>query len=1094
MNKNQNLVGRTVAIALGFILALVFSVASADEVESLGLAVVDLIETFGDEYPDGIQYLKRLESLDKPVRDGMPDALAEFERLRSEALLANPLLNFRELLVVKRAIKPEGQPQGKSNYYAALGLPRNHQSNSSLGRLGYKNEIAALSPIGPKGGFRPVFRPEFDGYVGEIDLHFDGGRLLFTLADKTNWKIFEVGVDGSGLRQVTRAGFDDVDNYDACYLPNGKIVFGSTASYQSVPCWHGIPHPVSNLYLMDGDGGNVRQLCFDQDNDLYPVVFGNGQVMYSRWEYAGIRHEYGRQLAIMNPDGTGQRSIYGTNSWWPNSLYHARAVPGHPTKVITILSGYHGTPRMGELMLLDIAKGWSWAHGVVQTIPGRDEVVTPIIKEKLVLDSWPKFMHPYALNEKYFLVSCRPTMEHNWGIYLADVFDNLTLIREENGQALLEPIPVMRTPVPPAIPEKVDHNRTDAVVYLHDVYVGPGLEGVPRGSIKRLRVLAYDFGYPGIGGAGKIGMGGPWDVKRIIGTVPVNDDGSVVFKVPARTPLAVQPLDAEGKAVQQMRSWFSAMPGEVLSCVGCHEQPRDVPAHEFKKASRQAPLDIDPWYGPPRGFDFEREVQPALDRFCVGCHYENATGPDGESIADLRSETEVKDYKGQPVHPLEKGRLPKDIRESFGDRLYYTPAYDALLPYVRRVGHEDGLDLPAPGEYHADTSQLIQMLKKGHHNVELDAEAWDRLVTWIDLNAPCHGTWNDVYPVPENADRRRLELRKLFGGSEEDYEYVPELAYKRPEPIVPEQKPRTFQNLESVSGWPFDAAEAGRRQAESGDFEKIIDLGGGELLRLVKIPAGDFIKGEADGAAQVFDDETQSEAASIENDFWIGAFEISNRQFRMFDSGHDSGYSSKHGQTADIPGLSFDGAAQPVVKVSWEKAMAFCRWLSGQTGLEFSLPTEEQWEYACRAGTDTSLSFGGLNSDFSQFANLADKSMGGLKPFGDKALVWTAVGWSQGKPFVAEFDDSAVVTTAIGNYEANAWGLYDMHGNAAEWTATAYTPHESAATPKTDWDYRVVRGGAWDDRPHRARSASSLGYPSWQRVYNVGFRVVAEDK
>jgi hypothetical protein len=165
----------------------------------------------------------------------------------------------------------------------------------------------------------------------------------------------------------------------------------------------------------------------------------------------------------------------------------------------------------------------------------------------------------------------------------------------------------------------VDLDRDDAVVYLHDVYQGPGLTGVPRGAVKRLRLFSYVWGYPGMCGPDKIGHSGPWDAMRILGTVPVGDDGSVAFRVPANTPISIQPLDAAGKALQLMRSWYTAMPGETVGCVGCHEQPKDTPLVRYEAASTGGPLDIDPWYGPARGFDFEREVQPVLDKLCVGC-------------------------------------------------------------------------------------------------------------------------------------------------------------------------------------------------------------------------------------------------------------------------------------------------------------------------------------------------------------------------------------------------------------------------------------------------------------------------------------------
>ena len=206
------------------------------------------------------------------------------------------------------------------------------------------------------------------GYVGEVDLHVSAERILFTRADAESWKLWEMNLDGTGLRRVSQTP-QDVDCFDGCYLPDGRIVCASTASYQSVPCWHG-RMPVGNLYLMDADGGNMRQLCFDQDIDAHPVVLGNGQVMYSRWDYTGINHIFLRQLMVMHPDGTGQRAVYGSNSWFPNSLFFFRPMPGESTRLLSILSGYHGVPRMGWLVTLDTSRGWHGARGIVRRILG----------------------------------------------------------------------------------------------------------------------------------------------------------------------------------------------------------------------------------------------------------------------------------------------------------------------------------------------------------------------------------------------------------------------------------------------------------------------------------------------------------------------------------------------------------------------------------------------------------------------------------------------------------------------------------------------------------------------------------------------------
>ena len=198
----------------------------------------------------------------------------------------------------------------------------------------------------------------------------------------------------------------------------------------------------------------------------------------------------------------------------------------------------------------------------------------------------------------------------------------MTLICEDEGVAYLEPVLVEKRAIPPVIPDQVKPGLTTGTVFLQDVYAGDGLKGIPRGTVKKLRVGTYDFSPWRQGGLlGTIGMDGPWDIKRIIGEVDVEEDGSAIFQVPANTPVFIQPLDAEGKALQIMRSWFTAMPGEVLSCIGCHEDRNMVAIPRKVKAFGKVPQKIQEWQGKERGFSYRHEVQPVLDRYCVAVSY-----------------------------------------------------------------------------------------------------------------------------------------------------------------------------------------------------------------------------------------------------------------------------------------------------------------------------------------------------------------------------------------------------------------------------------------------------------------------------------------
>jgi formylglycine-generating enzyme required for sulfatase activity len=1059
--------------------------------ESLRLAIEDLIETFGGRYSRGAEYLNAWEELAAAIQRNDPDVQQRFVVLRRNAMLANPLLDVDQLLVLQRR---RGQ----------LGLPTNHQCNSTLKRRGYDNRLAVYNLRHPNKSPRTVFQPETDTYIGEMNLDFDAQRLLFTMPVGENWQIHEIQLDGSGRRQVSPevAG---ADHFDACYLPDERIVFASTASFTAVPCWHG-RESACTLYVMDADGNNVRQLCYDQDLDLHPSVLGNGQIIFSRWDYTGLLHAYVRPLMVMNPDGTGQRAVYGSSSYYPNALFFPQQVPGQPNRIAAILAGYHGKKRKGELVVLDVSQGWSEDQGIVHRFGYRGEPTVPVAMDELTRDARYQFLHPYPLSDKYVIVAMQSAPKQAWGIYLVDAFDNQTPLLNHPDHDFFEPILVRPRLRPPLIPDRIDPDQDDAIVVVHDVYRGAGLQGVPRGVVQQLRIAAYHFGYPGMAGPDKVGRAGPWEVMRILGTVPVYEDGSAKFRVPANTPISIQALDGQGRAVQLMRSWYTAMPGEVASCIGCHESPGETPQVRYELAMSRRPSEIQPWYGPARGFDFAREVQPVLDQHCVGCH-DGRQRDDGREMLDLRDPGNPRRDAGLPLSRLGATRLhPSSLTSALqrfsecGDmpspygtlRLDYGNAYESLIPYIRRVNVEDEARVLRPGEYHANTSPLIQMLEKGHHGVQLDDEAWDRLVTWIDLNGPRFGTWGEVAEIPDQADRRRHELALRFGGPTTDPEAIPEMP-PRPAPMatVPNQ-----QLPDSVCTQRLEQIELLRQRlpaaSDPAPFPtKTIRLPGDVPLTLVRIPAGAFIMGDTTGQGN--DDEWPAAVVHIERDFWIGRYEITNRQFRALVAEHDSGFFTKRQIEYDGPGILLDEPDQPAVRVSWQQATRYCDRLSALTGRSFALPTEAQWEYAARAGTVTALHFGDTDGDFHAWANMADRSFTSL--YSGSAGVINL----QPLPADLRFDDGAVGTAPVGSYQANAWGLDDIHGNAAEWTRSAYRPYPYDPTDGrndigdsdvTQW--RVVRGGSFTDRPIHCRAAFRLAYPDWQPVHNVGFRIVLE--
>jgi len=1073
--------------------------------QALKLAIRDLAKTFPDQYTQGSKHLRELEKHEKrlgeiteALKRHDPAALRQLDKilaLQRRALLDNPLLDFDRLLVIKR--KPLGDPRRKTGdkdndkgLGKFLGLPQQSswQLHTMPNTTGWENEIAVFSPLSQDGKLKTLFTPENGSLINEMDLHFDAWKLMFSMPDKNKkWQIFEIDITGRNLRQLSPDDQPDVHNLDSCYLPNGNIAYVSTAPFQGVPCNASVN--VGMLYTMDPRSKNVRQVCFEQDHDFCPTVMPDGRILYLRWEYTDTPHVWARFLFTMNPDGTTQREFYGSGGYWPNGIFFARPVPGHATKVVGIVTGHH-VGRVGELVVFDPALGRRETEGVVQRIPGRGKKVEPLIQDKLALNSWPKFLHPWPLSEKYFLVSCKPTPNSLWGIYLVDVFDNVLLIKEVEGYALLEPIPVRKTERPPVIPDRVDLTRKDAIVYLENVYKGPGLKGVPFGSVKKLRLFTYHFAYRRVAGINhRVGADGPWEPKRVLGTVPVEMDGSAMFRVPANTPISIQPIDADGNALQLMRSWMTAMPGEIVSCVGCHEKQNAGPLNQRTIASRLVPAEIEPWYGPVRGFSFAREVQPVLDKYCISCHNGELRN-DGRNIPNLRGDRNafVVTKNSDPRVVLVSDTPKQKLLGKYGG--IFEPSYIELRKLVRVGGFESDLRLLASGEFSTNTNELFQILKKGHHGVKLDPQAWERLATWIDLNAPCHGTWNEIVGVKKTANdhRRRRELRKIYADLHDDPEIYPEIPEQENKPVRPKPAHTAAVNAPAVADWPFDATTAEEKQKTAGPTERSIDLGNGVKLDLALIPAGQFVMGSPDGSS----DELPLAAVKIEKPFWMGKFEITNEQYARFDPAHDSRFEHKGSWVFSEGHLGWplNHPKQPVVRVSWKEAMQFCRRLSEKMGEKITLPTEAQWEWACRAGGDSAMHYGDLDTDFSKLANMADATIRQLAYDTDGRYTMDIT------PRDARFDDKKLVTATVGTYRPNPWGLYDMHGNVAEWTRSAYKPYPYQADDGRNKigtsAERAVRGGSWRDRPKRCRSAFRLSYPNWQKVYNVGFRVVIQ--
>ncbi len=1074
-------------------------------------------------YPRGDEFLARLGQIEGA--DVLP--MEDFESLKREALLANPLLDFTKILVVKR---------GETN----LGLPQNFYSNSILDTHGYDNEIATLS--WRNGTLETLYRPADGAFVGDVDLDFDASRILFSQPDaQKHWRISEMAMEDVANKEVTTeevatservpkilplTNDATVDCYDGCYLPDGRVVFCSTACFTGVPCVNGAGD-VCNLYLWDAKHTEmpIRQLTFEQDHDWCPTVKADGRILYLRWEYTDLPHAFSRILFHMNPDGTNQSEYYGSGSYWPGSMFYARPIPPIPSqflnpqnqsstqpssvheseredvterdeaanrsnssKFVGVVGGHHELPRMGDLVLFDPSTSRRGTEGAVQRIPGYGKPVDAQMLDLPIAHTWPKFLHPYPLSEDFYLVSMKPDAQSPWGIYLVDRFDNLLCLYQEPGYAILEPIPLRETPRPPVLVDRVDLTNPEAEVFIADIYAGEGLKGVPRGTVKSLRVVSYQFAYQGMGAEPySVGLDGPWDPKVVLGTVPILSDGSVSFKIPAYVPVAFQPLDANGRAIQLMRSWMTAMPGEVVSCVGCHESQNSVPPSTLRPlAATVQAVPLTPFpsvesrqyyeadaagqstetlpnytYGDPKnrgGFDFQREIQPVLDHYCVGCH------GNGDAAA-------------QPCLTDAKPRPALDNQNGYNLASVFSPSYYALRRFVRTQTKESQMPTHLPWEFHASTTQLVQLLENDHYGVRLDSESWARLNTWIDINAPYHGSWWDMRgdgapdAIPEVVRQQtelRREMRRRYTGMEATVENIPgqvlpKLVYR----TTGESQTKMAESLPSVSG--INVSEGSSESNRSEDSTSKND-----------IPTTN-------------PPETESIALSPEvsltlvrisgQNFLIGQYEITNEQYSLFDPTHTSGieYGDYIQFSPGEMGWSLNRSQQPVVRISWEDAQRFCEWLSAQTGRRFTLPTTAAWQTAADGGLN------GENEAIAVQANLADERYAAIDPFGWSGRPEVLPAW---RPANAT-DDRNRVSAPVGTYRPNRYGIYDMIGNVAEWVADS--PEASDASNMTDMaGKKTARGGSWADLPKRATPESYRAYLPCQPVFDVGFRVMCE--
>ena len=1046
-------------------------------IEAIKLAFADMKKQQGYDAAKYEPLFNELLSLSKKgfnaIYQNNAQALADARKAlenKQAILLGNPLLDGDKIVATRFKLGT----RARTAMAPDLGTQSNNWSNQeSARRSGFDAEIVELSNLRGDIQMRRVYKPKNTSSIADLKMHWDGDRVMFTATMPDNrWNIHEVKLDGTGYKTLVENKEPDLEFYDGTYLPDGRLIAISNIGYQGVPCVSG-SDPVGNMVLYNPQNQDMRRITFDQDANWNPVVMNNGRVMYTRWEYTDLMHYYSRFVMHMNPDGTEQKALFGSGSAFPNSTFDIQPLPGHASAFVGIISGHHGIARSGRLILFDPTKARKGAAGMLQEIPYRNRPIVEIIKDELVNGVWPQFIKPTPLDDKYYLVAAKLNPQDLWGIYLVDVFDNVTCLMKQEGEGFISPIIVRKNVTPPAIPDRVELNEKEATFFIQDIYEGEGLRDVPRGTVKELRLHAYEYAYlKTVSDHNWHGIQSGWDIKRQLGTVPVEEDGSVIFKIPANTPISIQPVDKDGAAIQWMRSWLTGQPGEIVSCIGCHEDQNQIPVPKRVIASQRAAHSIKAPEGGVRSFTFDLEVQPILDRACIACH-------NGEKAFDLRAGK--KDEHG------------------------YGPSYLNLHPYVHRQGPEADMAVLQPYEYHANTSELIRILKKGHANVELTDKEWRTLYNWIDYNAPDKGYFNAnkitdfPYQGYDQIERRTELTNKYANGMGVDWkkEIADYAAYLKGKgeitPVMPEAPAPVKEKNIKVKNWPFDADAIRAMLADEKETRKEVTLAPGIQITFVRIPAGEFPMGSWNGA----DDNRPVSKVKIAKGFWMGEVEITNEQYNVIFPDHDSRYVDQLWKDHVHFGYPANEPKQPVIRVSYNDAMEYCKQLSEKTGLNITLPTEAQWEWACRAGSDSDFWYGNSNTDFGKLENLADESCNQMAVSGiDPQPMSKNSHWYKYYSYLPKeesVNDGAMNQVDSKNYQANPFGLYSMHGNIAEWTRSDYRPYPYTEKAKTPSEFKVVRGGSYIERPKFATSYARKAYYPHQRVFNVGFRVIIED-
>jgi len=587
--------------------------------------------------------------------------------------LEGPMAGVEDIIYAARPIGPDPHWYANISYYAEDSSRKTYRPGGRLCRMNLRTGKVTILVDDPKGNVR------------DPCVHYSGKKILFSWrkGGTDHYHLYECSADGSGLRQLTRGDYDD---YEAIYLPTGDIMFVSTRCRRWVNCWL---TQVGVLYRCGPDGGNLRPISSNNDHDNTPWMLPDGRVLYMRWEYTDRSQVHFHHLWTVNPDGTGQMVYFG-NMHGGTVMLDAKPIPG-TDRVLSIFSPGHGRrEHAGRVTIVD---------------PNAGPDARPYTRH---VNPKPVWRDPYPFSEACILVASPR------GIELMDGRGRTQVLRRKEGNMdLHEPRPLAPRPREKIIPDRTDPARPTGRLILGDVTVGRNMVGVKEGEVKKLLVLELlpepiHFH----GGMQPITQGGTFILERILGTVPVEEDGSAYFEVPALRSLFFVAMDSRDNAIKRMHSFVTVQPGETTGCVGCHERrttamyPKETPLQAVKRA----PSKIRPIENVPDVFDFPRDVQPILDKHCVKCHNPDKRAA-GFSLA--------------------------------GDRgPYWCHSYLNLTWRKQYVdGRNKAVGSRPPRSVGAVASPIMKKLTGGHHDVKASPHEVKMVRYWIESGAPYPGTY-----------------------------------------------------------------------------------------------------------------------------------------------------------------------------------------------------------------------------------------------------------------------------------------------------------------------------------------------------------------